>query len=153
MISSWTKKWVFILFLMASCLGHLMAQTGETYLKKANQALKMGYHQKAVAFYKRSCNLRVGVSCTSLGSMYEDGEGVDQNVTKAVFYYKRGCNLRDRLACASLGSMYEDGEGVQKDLSKALYYYKRGCHLKEGVSCGSLGFMYFKGVGVTQDDV
>ncbi len=117
---------------MAGCLSHLVAQTGEKYFKMANQALKKGNYHKAVAFYKRSCNLRVGVSCTSLGSMYEDGDGVDQNTTKAVFYYRRGCNLKDHLSCASLGSMYEDGDGVQKDLSKATYYYRRGCHLKGG---------------------
>ncbi|MDO7823264.1 tetratricopeptide repeat protein, partial [Helicobacter pylori] len=115
MIKSWTKKWVLILFLMASCFGHLVATTGEKYFKMANQALKRGDYHRAVAFYKRSCNLRMGVGCTSLGSMYEDGDGVDQNITKAVFYYRRGCNLRNHLACASLGSMYEDGDGVQKD--------------------------------------
>ncbi|MDU9704905.1 Sel1 repeat protein, partial [Helicobacter pylori] len=91
MIKSWTKKWFLILFLMASCFSYLVATTGEKYFKMANQALKRGDYHKAVAFYKRSCNLRVGVGCTSLGSMYEDGDGVDQNIPKAVFYYRRGC--------------------------------------------------------------
>ncbi|MGL2695652.1 tetratricopeptide repeat protein, partial [Helicobacter pylori] len=109
MIKSWTKKWVLILFLMASCFGHLVATTGEKYFKMAAQALKRGDYHRAVAFYKRSCNLRVGVGCASLGSMYEYGDGVDQSIPKAVFYYRRGCNLRNYLACASLGSMYEDG--------------------------------------------
>ncbi len=64
MIKSWTKKWFLILFLMASCFGHLVATTGEKYFKMANQALKRGDYHRAVAFYKRSCNLRMGVGCT-----------------------------------------------------------------------------------------
>lgn len=48
----------------------------------------------------------------SLGFMYEDGDGVDQNILKVVFYYKRGCNLRNYFVCVSLGFMYEDDDGV-----------------------------------------
>ncbi len=75
---------------MASCFGHLVATTGEKYFKMANQALKRGDYHRAVAFYKRSCNLRMGVGCTSLGSMYEYGDGVDQNISKAVFITEEG---------------------------------------------------------------
>ena len=51
--------------------------------------------------------------------MYENGRGVDKNVSKAVEWYTKAAEQEDVYAEIMLADMYEDGWGVDKNVSKA----------------------------------
>ncbi|WP_422573126.1 tetratricopeptide repeat protein [Helicobacter pylori] len=82
-----------------------------------------------------------GRGCGALGSLYEDGKGVEKNSKKATYFYSKACDLKDGWGCNNLGWLYENGKGVGKDLIKAAYFYSKACELKEG-----LGVWCFRGV-------
>ena len=65
---------------------------------------------------QESCNNNIAPSCTGLGYMYKNGDGVAQDLFKAASLYQKGCDLDDRLSCIALGRMYQDGNGVAQDL-------------------------------------
>ncbi|MBF0352597.1 MAG: sel1 repeat family protein [SAR324 cluster bacterium] len=53
------------------------------------------------------------------GRCYEDGKGVEHNMSKAIECWKTAANLRDPLSQWSLGVCYEHGLGTSKDLVQA----------------------------------
>jgi TPR repeat protein len=42
---------------------------------------------KALKFYQKACDLNLGVSCSQLGFMYEEGKGVKQDDFKALAFW------------------------------------------------------------------
>jgi len=67
-----------------------------------------------------------GVALNTLGEMYENGEGVEQNLSKAIEYYKRGADLIHPAASGNLGRVYCYGIGVQRDLKQAFKWTYAG---------------------------
>ena len=60
-----------------------------------------------------------------LGSMYEDGKGVEKDLAKAVEWYQKSAEQGDSTYQWLLGSMYECGEIVEKNFSKAVEWYQK----------------------------
>ncbi|WP_342373667.1 hypothetical protein [Helicobacter pylori] len=40
-----------------------------------------------------------GRGCATLGDLYDDGKGVEKDLTKATYFYSKACKLGDRKAC------------------------------------------------------
>ena len=55
----------------------------------------------------------------SLGSMYDNGEGVPQDYTEAVKWYRMAAEQGDATAQFNLGVMYRKGQGVPQDYLQA----------------------------------
>ncbi|MFP6226317.1 tetratricopeptide repeat protein [Helicobacter pylori] len=74
---------------------------------------------KARKYFERACGLNNGRGCGALGVLYEDGQGVEKNLTKATQYFSKACDLKDGVGCKRLWSLYYYGRGVEKNLTKA----------------------------------
>ncbi|PDX56866.1 tetratricopeptide repeat protein [Helicobacter pylori] len=57
---------------------------------------------KARKYFERACGLNNGGGCFSLGDLYDDGKGVEKNLTKADQYISKACKLGDQEACEAL---------------------------------------------------
>jgi TPR repeat protein len=66
----------------------------------------------------------------NLANCYQNGEGVDKNLSKAIELYEQAVQLRDPRAMTNLAICYQNGEGVDKNLSKAIEFYEQAVQLK-----------------------
>ncbi|GAA7994393.1 hypothetical protein HpCS24_02460 [Helicobacter pylori] len=57
---------------------------------------------KAKKYFERACGLNNGRGCGALGVLYEDGQGVEKNLTKAAYFYSKACKLGNQKACEVL---------------------------------------------------
>jgi hypothetical protein len=90
-------------------------------------------------------------SCSDLGLMYSDGEGVTKDDAKAAELFQKACDRGNAVGCFQLGMSYVNGKGVMKDNNKAAQLYLKACDAGEMISCWSLGLMYSAGLGVKRD--
>ena len=107
--------------------------------KKAYEQGKAFYnnkeYDKAAELFKKACNGREMPSCSNLGIMYANGNGVEKNVKKAMDLYKKACDGGNMLGCGFLGFMYEKGDGVGQDIYMAKEYYGKACDLGDQDGC------------------
>lgn len=95
---------------------------------------------RALALYTTGCELEGGgETCTRLGDVYRDAEGVPADPHKAVAAYTAGCKAGDGQGCASLARMHEGDSGVKRDLQSAFAEHAWACQYGEGNSCYALG--------------
>ncbi len=94
----------------------------------------------ALALYRAGCEGGRGETCTRLGDVLRDGEGVPADAKAAVAAYRAGCDARhpDGVACTSLARAYQQGRGVGADPAAALTALARGCRLGDNGSCFEL---------------
>ncbi len=90
---------------------------------------------------------------TTLGFIYESGEGVPENVMQAVVWYRIAADQGYAPAQANLGVMYSDGTGVPQDFTQAAAWFLRAADQGYALAQANLGVMYATGRGVPQDDV
>ncbi|MGL2863472.1 tetratricopeptide repeat protein [Helicobacter pylori] len=57
---------------------------------------------QAKKYFEKACNLNCGGGCGALGDLYDDGKGVEKNLTKADQYISKACKLGDQEACEAL---------------------------------------------------
>lgn len=86
-----------------------------------------------------------------LGTMYLDGDGVQQDYDEALRYLTGAASAGDALAQNSLGYMYGMGKGVERDYYKAVKWYKEAAMQGNATAQYNMGFMYEFGQGVEQD--
>jgi len=58
-----------------------------------------------------------------LGTLYRDGDGVQQSDTDAIELFRRAAEQKYVPALSALGSQYWSGRGVPQDYSKAYFWY------------------------------
>ena len=75
----------------------------------------------------RGCDGGSVPGCSNLGSLYQGGNGVDQDFAKAGEYYDRACQKGLSTACFNLGRLAEQGLGREADPSAAIALYKKAC--------------------------
>jgi TPR repeat protein len=67
--------------------------------------------------------------------LYEEGQGVAQDVMQAVRFYRGACEAEDGEACYRLGVMYRDGIGVTRQTYQAVALFRRACRLGQTAAC------------------
>ena len=89
----------------------------------------------------------------TLGSMYAQGRGVEQDDAKAVKWYRLAAEQGEPLGQVNLGMMHIQGRGVEQDDVEAVRLFRLAA--EQGDSDGQLylGLSYGTGRGVAQDDV
>ena len=60
-----------------------------------------------------------------LGTLYEEGEVVEQDMAQAASWYRKAAEQGDAIAENNLGWMYENGKGVKKDQAQAIKWYRK----------------------------
>jgi TPR repeat protein len=102
-----------------------------------------------------SCEKKDGVSCTTLGSMYERGHLVPADPAQAQAFYQRGCDLGEAQGCYDLGRR----ANASGDVATAVLRFGFACDHGEGVvikerineACTFAGLAYLDGKGVPID--
>lgn len=87
-----------------------------------------------------------------LGSLYQFGEGVEQNNNAAISWYQKAADQGFPLAKVNLGYMYDEAQGVEQDKEKAVSLYMEAAELGEPRGMLNLGEMYRKGDHVEQSN-
>ena len=105
----------------------------------------------ALASYKKAFELGNTRALHALGSMYDNGEGVEKDPARARFYYEIAAEMKFAPAIVSLGVQQERGIGGEKDPAKAFDLYRRAADLGEARAVNKLGELTEKGLGVAAD--
>ncbi|WGY71679.1 sel1 repeat family protein [Burkholderia cepacia] len=121
-------------------------KVGLDYVAAAKEA-----SDHAAYFYGRGCDNSDVASCTRLGTMLMNGEGVDKDWVAAVQAFERACALSDGTECSNLGLAYEFGNGVLRDTRRAAQLFDRACRRGSASGCSNLATAYMKGLGVRRD--
>ena len=77
-----------VIVLLSFVCAVLLGNEFETALK----AYVTGDYQKAFKYYNLACDNGVYLGCYSLGFLYANGEGVEQNYTEDSKNYKLACD-------------------------------------------------------------
>jgi len=86
-----------------------------------------------------------------LGHCYDNGIGVEKDISKAVRLYQRAIDMGNPLAMFNLAVCYKYGQGVEKDLSKAVGLYQQAADMGNSNAMNNLGNCYNHGQGVEKD--
>ena len=62
---------------------------------------------------------------TTIGDLYYDGLGVEQDYAKVMEWYEKAAELNDAYAMNEIGYMYQEGLGVEQDYAKALEWFEK----------------------------
>ena len=87
----------------------------------------------------------------NLGGMYDNGQGVPQDVAEAVKWYRLAADQGYAMAQYNLGVMYDNGQGVPQDDAEALKWYRLAADQGQADAQFNLGVMYYNGQGVPKD--
>lgn len=86
-----------------------------------------------------------------IGTLYENGQGVEVNDAEAFRWYLRSAEGGNRLAQNNIGAMYGLGKGVEQDYSQAAKWFERAAEQGDTHSMFNLAVLYSKGKGIAQD--
>ena len=86
-----------------------------------------------------------------LGTLYADGDGVNQDFKEAEKWYRKAAEQGNAYAQNNLGLLYEDGNGVNQDFKEAEKWYRKAAEQGNAYAQNSLGLLYEDGNGVNQD--
>ncbi|MBO1926636.1 sel1 repeat family protein [Thiomicrorhabdus sp. 6S2-11] len=86
-----------------------------------------------------------------LGTMFNQGLGVQQNVQSAIYWYELAAKAGDLTALQNLGTMFLYGDGVKADYARALNYFNTAANRNDKAAQYYLGIMYENGYGIKQD--
>ena len=87
-----------------------------------------------------------------IGLIYENGQGVDPNMTTALSWYRKAEQMKNGLANYRLGLCYEYGRGVEIDLGKAAEYYKAAADQGEVDAMMRIAQCFQNGIGVARNE-
>ncbi|WRA82615.1 sel1 repeat family protein [Helicobacter pylori] len=119
--------------------GGLMAEpTPEELFNLGVKSSEAKDYIQAKKYFEKACGLNNGGGCGALGMLYENGQGVEKNLTKAAQLYTKACELKEGSGCVALGGLYYHGQGVEKDLTKAAQYIFKACKLGDQKACETL---------------
>jgi hypothetical protein len=92
---------------------------------------------RAIALYRRGCELDSPVGCGNLGARYFLGNGVARDYQKTAHLFTRACAGEMALSCASLAQMYATPPSsvVKQDLARAAELDARAGQLGYRPSC------------------
>ncbi|MFP6231077.1 tetratricopeptide repeat protein [Helicobacter pylori] len=49
---------------------------------------------QAEKYFEKACDLKYGGGCATLGMLYDDGKGVEKNLTKAAQYFSKAMRFK-----------------------------------------------------------
>jgi TPR repeat protein len=76
-------------------------------------------------YYQKAAEKDNADAYYSIGRLYENGYGVEQNYEKALEYYQKAADHNLCAAFNQIGWYYNNGYGVEKDYEKAMEYYEK----------------------------
>lgn len=86
-----------------------------------------------------------------LGTMYQNGRGVEADESQAFRWFESAAMNGNRKAMHSVATCYAEGWGTQKDLTEAARWFARAAALGLVNDQFNLGVLYERGMGVPQN--
>lgn len=81
----------------------------EELVKLGAETYSNGDYQKAAELYDKACDGGSVIGCFNLGYLYEDGQGVKQNLSTAKKYFGKACDLGEQKGCDNYRILNERG--------------------------------------------
>ncbi len=105
--------------------------------------LQVDEQQLALAKQEFSVGCAEGdaASCSVLGVMYEEGQGVEQNFNRAAQLYESACREENTRACFNLGRLYARDEMVDVHRAQAIQLLSSACNEGFANGCFHLGVL------------
>ncbi len=92
---------------------------------QGSQAFDQGNYSEAFKIWTHAAEGGHSQAQFNLAVMFEQGIGIEKNLTKAFFWYSKSASQGDIDAQANVASMFESGRGVEKNLNDARKWYAR----------------------------
>ncbi len=87
-----------------------------------------------------------------MARMYENGQGVGQDIEKALQLYYKAAQAGDLRSAVELGSLYYSGEKFARNVPLARQWFEYAAKFGNPVALYNLGIMYANGAGVPVDN-
>jgi hypothetical protein len=84
-------------------------------------------------------------ACNTLGTLYEDGVGVQRNDPFATQLHATACDARYAKACTDLGNMALEGRGGPVNAGAAKDFFRQACDAGDADGCQNLGTVLARG--------
>jgi hypothetical protein len=105
----------------------------------------------AFAKYLEAANGGSVSAMSSLGFMYDTGQGTKADAAEALAWYTKAADGGDSQAMDNIGTLYDRGRGVRRDANKAFMWYLKAANAGNVVGMTEVGDSYFFPRGVSQD--
>lgn len=119
----------------------------EAQFKLANLLMGRFKTEKALHYFNKASDQNHLEAHLVLGSMYERGNQVQQDMNLVIKYYKKASDLGHLESHMKLGWIYWQGIGVPKDPKAAIEYFKKAAEKNDPKAQCKLGQIYEKGLG------
>ena len=126
----------------------VIRRIGKCYKYAENLDLK-----QATECLQQAADLGDTEAMRQLGICYENGEGVDKNLSMAAKLYQLATDRNNAKAMVNLASCYENGHGVPQDLNIAIELLKRAVDLNDSDAMFKLASWYEQGKGGLPQDL
>ncbi len=88
----------------------------------------------------------------SIGWLFREGDGVEQDYEQALAYYKKAAELGHAGAHESIGHFYAEGYGVERDFTEAFNWRRKGAELGSHTAMYGMAVQLFTSQGTPRDD-
>jgi len=122
-------------------------------LEDANDAYHEKAYAKAAELWRPLAEKGDAAAQFSLGTLYAEGKGVEQNDATAFLWFQRAANQGDAAAQYNMGASYAEGAGIGKSYVDAAKWFRRAADQGMAFAQLNLGLLYAAGNGVPQDNV
>jgi uncharacterized protein len=120
-------------------------------LEDGNIAYERGDYATALRFLAPLAEKGDAEAQFKLGTMYDNGEGVQQDYAEALKWYRLAADQGNAFAQFALAYLYEWGRGVPQDNVEAVKWYRLAADQGNVLAQSNLGYIYESGLGVPQD--
>jgi len=121
-------------------------------LKKAHEYYNQKNYTKALSLYQRLADSGNPDAMTSLGFMYQNGQGIEKNDTHAFNLYIKAAESEQPYALFNLGLLYASGQGgVEENHFKAFDYFQRSAIAGVELAQYETALRFERGLGCVQD--
>jgi hypothetical protein len=122
-------------------------------LEDANDAYREKAYAKAAELWRPLAEKGDAEAQYSLGTLYAEGKGVEQNDATAFLWFQRAANQGVAAAQYNVGASYATGAGIGKSDVDAARWFRRAADQGMAFAQLNLGLLYAAGNGVPRDDV
>jgi len=97
--------------------------------------IEKGNAKKGSELLAKACENGNAQGCFSLGYMYKNGSGIEQDTQKTIALWERACKLDDSNGCIKVAMLYEKGRDIKQDHQKAKELLHKACDLGDSLGC------------------
>ncbi len=112
------------------------------YFKEAEEMEAAGRFTDAALLYMKATELNHPEAPNSLGILYLQGAGVEEDYTKARLLFEEALRRGSKEVYKSLGFIYKTGRGVPIDSDRALIYFMKPAQEGDAMSQNEIGTIY-----------